>query len=66
MLNDTKRIKVVAAINPSILNDAALELVAGGRMKLPVVQPSGTPSGGGGGQPIDIQWSQHPNYLGPF
>ena len=66
MLNDTKRIGVVDAVNPVALDDAALDAVVGGRMMLPGPRPSGTPSGGGGGQPIDIQWSQHPNYLGPF
>ena len=66
MLNDTKRIRVVDAVNPTRLSDTALETVVGGRIKLEGPRPSGTPSGGGGGQPIDIQWSQHPNYLGPF
>ena len=66
MLNDTKRIEAIDAINPAMLDDAALDAVVGGRMKQPGPHPSGTPSGGGGGQPIDIQWSQYPHYLGPF
>jgi hypothetical protein len=66
MVHDAKRIKIIDAVNPTNLSDAALDAVVGGRMKLPGPAPSGTPYGGAGGQPIDIQWAQHPNYLGPF
>jgi hypothetical protein len=63
MVNDTKRIRVIDA---TALDDAALDAVVGGRMKLQGPAPSGVPYGQGGGQPIDIQWAGHPNYLGPF
>ena len=48
------------------LDEAALDSIAGGRMKLPRVQPMPGPSGGGGGDPLEAQpWSSTPTYL-PF
>jgi hypothetical protein len=66
MLYGRKSIKIIDAVNPTVrctLSDAALDMVVGGRMKLPGPNVSGTPYGGAGGQPIDIQWAGHPNYL---
>jgi hypothetical protein len=50
----------------SSLNDAELDLVAGGRMKLPGPKPVNPPSSGSGaGMPFG-EWSTIPHYLGPF
>jgi hypothetical protein len=60
----TKSIKITdaAELTDHTLSEAALDLVVGGRMKLPGPNVSG-PYGGAGGQTIDIQWAGHPNYL---
>jgi hypothetical protein len=65
MVNGTKTIDTVKPVDRGVLSDAALDAVAGGRIKLlrPEVGPNS--GGGAGGQPIDIQWANHPNYL-PF
>ena len=48
------------------LSEAELDGISGGRIKLE--RPERTPgtNGGGGGEPIDARWSQHPIFLGPF
>ncbi len=65
MSNGTKNIKVIDVVDPTTLSEAALDAVVGGRMMLPGPRVGGAPYGGAGGQPIDIQWATHPNYL-PF
>ena len=66
MVNGTKMIDTVEPAGRYVLSDAALDAVAGGRMKQPGPEiPRGAAGGGAGGQPIDIQWANHPNYL-PF
>jgi hypothetical protein len=66
MLSDKRSIVIDAVTPTDRLSETALDAVAGGRMKLlgPEIRPDAN-GGGGGGQPIDIQWANHPNYL-PF
>jgi hypothetical protein len=49
----------------SSLNDAELDLVSGGRMKLPGPVSASPPPSGGAGMPFG-EWSTIPHYLGPF
>lgn len=65
MVNSTKNVEVIDTVKPTDrcpLSEAALDLVAGGRMKLLGPAVNGAPYGEGGGQPFG-EWATHPNYL---
>jgi hypothetical protein len=48
------------------LIEAELDGVAGGMINQdPDGKHPSSPNGGGGGEPIDSRWSQHPIYLAP-
>jgi hypothetical protein len=65
MVNNTKNIEVIDTVKPTdrcTLSEAALDVVVGGRMKLPGPNVNSVPYGEGGGQPFG-EWAMHPNYL---
>jgi hypothetical protein len=65
MVKHTESIEVIdKPADRCALSTAALDLVVGGRMKLPGPVPTGAPYGQGAGLPFG-EWSLHLNYL-PF